>query len=604
MSTLQKLCSLLTRDERVSLAILSVLMVVGGLLEVCGIGLVFPYIAVLQDSSKINSNPNLNAIYTNLGFHSTRDFCILMSLGLLTVFIAKAVFTLWMTGFQMRFVNLKQLDLGRRLLSSYLHRPYSFFLASNTSTLIGNLTMSVSQLCSGVLQGLLVLAAEGAVLLGVILFLLYLSPVFCLVAVTVVAGASLIFLRVVKKRVAFYATENDLRWKGMIRAVNEGIGSAKEIQVLGREEYFVDTYGQECHLFSTSMRKYSVLGTLPRVFLETLAIGGMVVFAIFALLNGRFEKDLFAVLAVFAVATVRIVPSANRILQAWNNISFNSPSVAVVWDGLQPVPQLHSSGRRKDRELAFENEITMAIESFRFPDNPHFLLRGIQLTIKRGETVAFIGKSGSGKTTLMDILLGFFPDFDGCILSDGVEIRDNLTQWRAKIGYIPQNIYLCDSTIAKNVAFGLPETEIDLDKVRNAVRLAGLETVVKGQAAGLDTVVGDRGIRLSGGERQRIGIARALYHDPDLLILDEATSALDNETERQIVDAILGLSPAKTVIVIAHRLSSVKSCDCVYLMQSGQIIDKGQFNDLAARHPDFVNPRGAVAGQSTQPNPV
>jgi len=231
-------------------------------------------------------------------------------------------------------------------------------------------------------------------------------------------------------------------------------------------------------------------------------------------------------------------------------------------------------------------------------------LQDIELRIERGEKIAIIGHSGSGKSTLMDLMLGLFPEFNGNLVVDGCDCRDRETTWQRTIGYVPQSVVMIDDSIKRNVAFGIKDAEIDADAVTRAIALAGLERVVRTQPAGLETVIGDRGIRLSGGERQRIGIARALYSDPALLILDEATSALDNQTERQIVDSILALSPAKTIVIIAHRLSSVKLCDRVYLMNSGRVIDVGPFEEIAARHPDFVNPASAAPAKDKQPAAV
>jgi ABC-type multidrug transport system fused ATPase/permease subunit len=240
--------------------------------------------------------------------------------------------------------------------------------------------------------------------------------------------------------------------------------------------------------------------------------------------------------------------------------------------------------------LHLRESLAVSIKSFAYPTNPHFALADIDLTILRGQTVGLIGQSGSGKTTLVDLILGLFPEFEGSITVDGRDIRENLAAWRRQIGYIPQSIYLRDDTIVRNVAFGISDSQIDMGAVERSIHLAGLDPVIRTQCDGVATLVGDRGIRLSGGERQRIGIARALYHEPELLVLDEATSALDNETERQIVDSILGLGLSKTVIVIAHRLSTVENCDLVYLMRSGRIVDHGPFSKIIERSPALVNP--------------
>ena len=586
---------LFTRRDRAILFLLTLLMVLGGMLEVFGLGMLFPYVQILQDPTRISDVRYVRALYEWLGFHSHRSFLIAMSMALLVTFLVKGVVTIWVTNFQLRFVNAKLADLGSTLLSRYLHQPYTFFLSTNTSVLIGNLTTSITQLCQGVIQSALLLASEATVTAGVVVFLIYLKPVFSLSAILFLGGLSVLFRRVIRVRVGRYAQANEHHWKAMLRCVNEGLSSAKEVQVLGCQRYFVDAYSVEVRSFGWANRCNGVLAQLPRVALESAAVAGIVTFGLFAILAGSFGRDVFAVLAAFAIATIRIVPSTNRMLQAWNGITFYRPSIEIIAAGLsEGIHDGASQGAEQTTpivsRLPLREGLTVLIKSFAYPTNPHFGLVDIDLTIRRGQTVGLIGQSGSGKTTLVDLILGLFSHFDGSITVDGYDIRDNLAAWRQQIGYIPQSIYLRDDTIVRNVAFGVPDSRIDMRKVERAICLAGLEPVIRTQREGLETLVGDRGVRLSGGERQRIGIARALYHDPDLLVLDEATSALDNETEQQIIDSILGLR-AKTVIIIAHRLSTVKHCDMVYLMRSGRIIDRGPFSIIAERNPDFVNPQ-------------
>ncbi|MEO8198253.1 MAG: ABC transporter ATP-binding protein, partial [Thermoanaerobaculia bacterium] len=340
-----------------------------------------------------------------------------------------------------------------------------------------------------------------------------------------------------------------------------------------------------------AVRRNAVLALVPRAILETAAVAGMVLVSLFAVISGRFQEELFPLLAVLAVATVRLVPSANRILQSWNGIRFHEPAIKIISAALLGTKARPEPRSRGDLGACLKERLSIRVERFAYQGGGEFGLRDVHIEIGRGESVALIGRSGSGKTTLVDLILGLFPDFEGEIKADGIDIRSLGDGWHRRIGYIPQSIYLSDDTVVRNVAFGVPEEEISLAQVKRALKLAGLEHVVEALPEGLETVVGDDGIRLSGGERQRIGIARALYHDPDLLVLDEATSALDNETEHKIVDAILGLTPAKTIIVVAHRLGTVGKCDCVYLMSEGQVIDSGGFERLAARHPEFVNPQ-------------
>jgi ABC-type multidrug transport system fused ATPase/permease subunit len=589
-----KLRLLFTRKDLATLVLLTFLMVFSGLLEVFGIGMVLPYVSILQDRSTISRLRYVSMVYRGLGFESQRSFLIAMSVFLLLTFCVKGFLALWVTNFQSRFARVKLADLGRTLLSRYLHRSYAFFLSANTSALIGNLTTSLAQLCTGVIQSALALASEVIVAVGLLALLIVLNPVFSLSALLFIGGLSVLLKRVIRKRIAHHANANELHWKAMIRTVNESLSSAKEVKVIGCQQYFVDTYSIEVEQYSRAQQHYNVLAQFPRVTLETGAVAGLVIFALFAMLGGTFGPNLFAVLAVFSIATVRLVPSATRMLQAWNAISFYRPSMDVIAAGLSDVDEGDTSlGAERPplvSSLTLRESLAVSIKSFAYPTNPHFTLANIDLTIMRGQTVGLIGQSGSGKTTLVDLILGLFPEFDGSITVDGHDIRENLAVWRKQIGYIPQSIYLRDDTIVRNVAFGVSDCQIDVQAVERAIHLAGLDPVIRTQRDGLETLVGDRGVRLSGGERQRIGIARALYHDPELLILDEATSALDNETERQIVDSILGLSLSKTVIVIAHRLSTVENCDIVYLMRSGTIVDRGPFSMIVERSPALVNP--------------
>lgn len=581
-----------TRRDLATLALLTFLMVFSGSLEVFGIGMLFPYVAILQNPSAVSNMRYVGAVYRELGFESHRSFLIAMSVFLLLTFCVKGFLALWVTNLQLRFARLKFADLGCALLSQYLHRSYTFFLSANTSILIGNLTTSLSQLCA-VIQSALSMASEVIVAVGLVAFLICLNPVFSLSALLFIGGLSFSLKRVVRKRIIHYANANELHWKAMIRTVNESLSSAKEVNILGCQDFFVDTYSREVEQYSRAQQHYNVLAQFPRVALETGAVAGLVIFALFAMLGGIFGPNLFAVLTVFSIATVRMVPSATRILQAWNAISFYRPSLDVIAAGLSEVDHADADVAETLPHLSslrLQESLSVSIKSFIYPTNPHFSLSDIDLIIQKGQTVGLIGQSGCGKTTLVDLILGLFPEFDGRITVDDHDILENLVAWRRQIGYIPQSIYLRDDTIVRNVAFGISDNKIDIGAVERAIHLAGLDPVIHTQRDGMETIVGDRGIRLSGGERQRIGIARALYHEPELLILDEATSALDNETERQIVDSILGLGLSKTVIVIAHRLSTVENCDIVYLMRAGRIVDRGSFSKIVERSPALVNP--------------
>lgn len=576
--------TLFQRRDTLTLLILVAGTVLNGLLEVAGLGMMLPYVDLLQNPDRIHTSRYLKAVSQLTGLSDPRSFLIAISGLLLALFVAKGVAALWVANAQYKFVNFKLADLGVRMLGGYLDRPYSFFLGVNSSVLLGNLTTSITQLCQGVVQSLLGLAAEATVSIGIVALLIGVSPVFSIVSIVALGGLSLGYRRMIRARVARFARDNDVHWKSAIRYVNESLGAAKEVQLAGCQTYFLDAYHREMERFGWANRRNGVMNQLPRVTLESISVAGMVIFALTIILSGKPAADGFTTLAAFAVATVRVVPSATRMLQAWNTFSFYRPSIHIVVDALREAPRPELTPPKASAEaMRLRERLDVDVRSFAYADNPHFRMSGVRVGIRRGQTVAFIGPSGSGKTTLVDMLLGFYPAFEGSISVDGTDIRDNLPAWRGSIGYIPQTIYVRDDTILRNVAFGVPDEKIDVAAAERAIDWAGLRPVVSTQAQGIHTVVGDRGLRISGGERQRIGIARALYHDPEVLVLDEATSALDHETERLIVESILSLSPAKTVIAIAHRLSTVQHCDVVYLMHRCAIVDSGTFEEVAGR---------------------
>lgn len=558
-------------------------------LDVIGIGLLYPYITILQNPNKVFNIKYLGDIYRLLGFESTQRFLYFVSVGLITLFCLKALISVIVSKWQASFVYSKQSELSGTLLDYYLTRPYSFFQSTNSATLIGNVTTSVNQVCSGAIFAGLGLFSELVVVIGLLVFLVVLSPLVFITVVALVGGTSAFIFLMIKSRVSRLGEEGDRSWKGMIRIANEAIGAAKEIKVLGVSKFFVDQFYLNAQRFVTVVTRNTIVTQLPRVLLETGAVVILLMISMVAVILGRTGESLFALLAVFAVATVRLVPSANRILQAWNSINYYAVAVHIVGSALSDARKVPIEALKLEtKSLLLRRSISVNIKDFHYAGNPHFNLRNINFEVARGQTIAFIGQSGSGKSTLIDLILGLYSNFEGSIRVDGCEIRKDPQGWQRNIGYIPQSLYLRDDTIAHNVAFGVPDSQIDIAQIKRTIELAGLQHVIASQPNGLETIVGDRGIRLSGGERQRIGIARALYHDPDLLILDEATSALDNVTERQIVDSILALSPTKTIIVIAHRLSTVRRCDTLYLMSRGEIIDRGDFNSLQIKHPDLM----------------
>lgn len=586
--------SVFGRRDRFKLTVLVGLIVVNAGLEVLGIGLLLPYVAVLQDPGRLTGK----ALWPGwFGIQSlSADHLILVISGaLMALFVFKGVYGIWLQGLQTRFVYARQIDAGRRLMASYLGKPYGFFLSTNPSHLVGNLTTSLHHFFAGVVQSSLVIVSEALVLLGLLVFMIIVSPWITMLLVGLIGASSILFARAIRSRVSRYAKANDERWKSSLRIAQEAMTSAKEIQVFGRQAFFTQAYTREMRAFSDAACRYATLVQVPRVLMETAAAGLLIAVAVAAILSGTETRELFALLASFAVAVVRIVPSTNRIIQAWHAVAFHAPAIAVVRSGLAGIPVPPVPAVAQGSKPRFSEAIVVAVDGFAHRGNDKFGLSDVHFRIAKGEAVGIIGPSGGGKTTLVELMLGLHNEGAWRVNIDGQNIGDDPARWRRTIGYIPQSVFLMDDTIRRNIAFGLDDDEIDSARVAQVVTAAGLDAVISLQPEGLDTMVGDRGVRLSAGERQRIGIARALYHDPDILIMDEATSALDNETEHQIVQNLIGLKRAKTVIVIAHRLSTVENCDIVYLMREGRVADCGRFDEVAGRNRRFMNPAAAAS---------
>lgn len=586
---------LFDKRDRGRLVLLAILTIMNGFSEFASIGILVPYVAVIQDPETIRRSHLFALLPNALRFAPENTLLLGLSGVVFVVFLIKSGFSLFVTFAQNRFVTGKQARLAAQLLDRMSSQPYSYFLARNSSELLSTLVHAVTNFCHGVVQSSLTLVSEGVVIAGLASVLVVVNLRVLLAAVGLMGLLWLVSRVVVRPRVARYGAAHALHWAGMLRVANEAIGAAKDIKVLGCRPYFVERYRFEFVSAGSAITRNATLSQVPRVSMEVVAIGALTGFAAVTMLMGSSKERIVPVLAAFAVAAVRLLPSAARVLSAWNTIAFNRSHIRDLVEALTegPIEDVDIEGRLERRPV--EREVRIAIRHFAYPSNPQFQIVGLDVSIPRGSIVAFIGHSGSGKSTVVDLLLGLHPSYDGSITADGLEIREDLFGWRRRIGYIPQTIYVRDDTFVRNIAFGVPDEEIDLAQVRRVAEAAGLSSVIDSQPRGLETMLGDRGVRLSGGERQRVGIARALYHEPEILVMDEATSALDNQTEARIVDSIAKLAGAKTIVVIAHRLTTVRACDVVYLMEAGRVTDQGKFSEIEARHPDFVNPALALA---------
>lgn len=571
LSTDRKILGLLTSDERRSALVLLCLMFIGMLLETLGIGLVIPAIALLTQPDYVERFPALQPFLAALGSPSHVVLVIGAMLGLAGAYFIKALFLAYLAWCQTRFAFDVQAQLSRRLFTVYLRQPYIFHLQRNSAQLIRNVTTEVSMFTgNGILPGML-LITESMVLLGLCGLLILVEPLGALIVVSVLGAAAWGFHRITRKHIALWGEARQYHEGLRIQHLQQGLGSAKDVKLLGRESDFLEQYRAHNAQSARVGQLQATLQQLPRLWLELLAVIGLAILVIIMLAQKLALEAILPTLGLFAAAAFRIMPSFNRVLGAVQSLRYGLPVIDILHTELKLVTTSDAAATHRP-VTPFRTALELSRVTYAYPGAAKPVLKDISLAIQRGESVGFIGPSGAGKSTLVDMILGLLTPDEGEVRVDGKRIQENLRSWQGQIGYVPQAIYLTDDTLRRNVAFGLPNEQIDDAAVQRAIKAAQLGEFVAGQLDGLETLVGERGIRLSGGQRQRIGIARALYHDPAVLVLDEATSSLDTATERSVMQAVRALHGSKTILIVAHRLSTVEHCNQLYRLYEGRAV--------------------------------
>ena len=575
LSTFRKLWRLLTPRERRRTDVLSVLMTIGMLLEALGIGMVVPAIMLMMNEDLAARFPIVEPLLAALGYPSQAQLVVGGILMLVAIYAVKTAYLAMLAWKQAQHAFGVRARASQDLFTIYLRQPWTFHLQRNSSKLVRNTMTETQQLVQYALNPSLVLFSELLLLIGIGTLLLVVEPVGALVVVTVLGLASLAYYMVTRQRMQRWGALRQHADGQRIQHLQQGLSGAKDVMLLGREDEFLASY-RECNEQSARMAQYqSAVSHLPRLWLEMLAVIGLAVLVVAMLLQNRNMAALLPVLGLFAAAAFRLMPSTNKVLTALNALRFG----ASVIDNLSQELALAAPPPRppgaQHAHHALREGIRLDDIHFGYEDQAAPALNGVSLEIRRGESVGFIGPSGAGKSTLVDVILGLLRPDSGSVLVDGVDIHTQLRRWQDQVGYVPQTIYLTDDTLRRNIAFGIAEADIDDDAVWRAICAAQLDTFIASLPDGVGTVVGERGVRLSGGQRQRIGIARALYHDPAVLVLDEATSALDTQTEQGVMAAVDGLHGDKTILIVAHRLSTVAGCDRLYRMHAGRIIGEG-----------------------------
>ena len=601
LATLRKCLAFLPLRARWRWAWLVPLAVTSALLEAIGAITVFVLIKIINNPSQVASLPVISTIYAVLPWHEERQVVFSFTILVALFYILKNSLLAVAAYMQSTVASDSVAALARRMLTGYLTAPYAFHFQRNSAELIRNITDSVEVVFRQVLLSAVGLVSEVLVITGIIAILMVTAPFVTLITTVILFGAVVGLLRLTRRVFARWGAQQQELKRAILQNLQQSLGGLKEVKVMGREGFFCDLFTSRHDALVRLHARHAAVTTIPRLLIETVFVCGMLLVILLVTGRGKTGLDLVPLLGLYAYAGFRIIPSAYRILLHLGSIRLGAAATNQVYadfisfDHPLSVPFSESNGEG----LRFADRLVLDQVSYTYDGTPAPVLQDVALTIRRGESVGIVGPTGVGKSALIDLILGLLQPSSGRITIDGRDIFQALRSWQRKIGYVPQSIFLVDDSMRRNIAFGLKDADIDEPRLQAAVRMAQLEEFVASLPPGLDTIVGERGVQLSGGQRQRVGIARALYHEPEVLIFDEATSALDNQTERAVIGAIEALRGEKTLVIVAHRLSTVRVCDRLVFLRDGRVAGCGSFDELLASNEDFRAMAATASGNGS-----
>lgn len=580
LTNIKKILSILDKSQRKKLGLIIGSITFMGLVEMMGVATIFPFIAILTNPGAVNDSHYLNILYNFFGFSTTNQFMLFLGGLVFFILVVGNLFSALISKMIINYCFNNGKKISSRLLEKYLSQHYTYYLNRHTSELSKNVLSEVDKLVTGVFMSSLLSISKMVMIIGIFSLLVAVDPRLALTTILILGGAYILIYLFIRKKLLkagqAAAKQNAFRY----RLTDEVFGSIKEIKILDSEKNFLDYYQASTSAYVKAESLNQMSPMISRYIIEVIAFGGMVLIALFLIATQENPTQFMPLLGLYALAGYRLMPAMQQQFTSFSALRYNLPSLDIIYNEMK-LPIYYALSQNQPK-IDFRKELSLREVCFTYPQANRKSLQNVSLTIKLNSTIGLVGVSGAGKTTLIDIILGLLTPQQGELLVDGVVINNaNLRGWQRNIGYVSQQISLMDMTVAENIALGVKPQDIDMQAVKRAATLANLDMFITNELPqGYHTSIGERGIRLSGGQRQRIGIARALYHDPELLIFDEATSALDGATEKVIMEAIKNLSKQKTIILIAHRLNTVKECDDIYVLEKGKLAGHGSYNQL------------------------
>lgn len=575
MDIFKKLNYILDKKQKINIVVLAVMIFIGGILETLSISAMLPVVWVIIDAESVQNNKYCQWIMQLLHIQNMQGFIIMLLVSLMIMYVLKNAYLLLLTSEQNRFISVNRNRLISQVLREFLNRPYEFYLDADIPTVF-RLTDSDIPNVFGILMAIISLASEVVVFVLICGVLIVTDWKLVLVLIFISGIVTLVLFKVLKPKLNSLGMTNQAIQSRIAKWRIQAIYGIKDVKVLHRESFFADNYESNGKIGAKLNQKYAIINALPRILIETIFMVSILGYLVVCVALGDDMTQMLPTLTAFGLAAVRLLPCVNRINTYLTDISYFRPCLDYVYENMN-INEISKKTNQtllpvdETKTMKLRNRIELKDIVYAYPNTDTLIFNHADMEIPYGKSIGIMGPSGAGKSTIVDILLGLLKVHEGQILCDGDNVFDNYPAWLAQIGYIPQSIYLVDEPIRNNIAFGIGDDEIDDNRIWQVLEEAQLKEFIQTLPEGLDTTIGDRGVRLSGGQRQRLGIARALYHNPEILVFDEATSALDNETEAAVMEAINSFHGKKTMVIIAHRLNTIEKCDMIYKVEGGKI---------------------------------